>query len=218
MRSKTAIAIIAAGCVLIAGLFVVRQNKGKDHQAMAPEKGPVGGLPQSPGLAETNPAPGARLANEIVPAPGTNLPGPGQNSSEAVSNLPTNATDIARAARETYVNGRISTLQDLAMDNAASSLDAILAELTNNDPQIRKAALEATIQFASRDAIPRLTEVAAETQDAEEKAAINEAIEFLKLPSLTEVLAANKNPHPANRVKAARPVLAAPRAPVSTQQ
>ena len=62
--------------------------------------------------------------------------------------------------------------------------------------------MEAAIQFGSRDAIPKLTDAASQTDDAKEKADIMDAIEFLKLPSASEVVAqsggvktpARKNP------------------------
>ena len=78
---------------------------------------------------------------------------------------------------------------ELAMNDDSTSLDTILSELTNRDPEIRKGALEATIQFGSRDAIPKMLDAASQTDDPREKAEIAEAIEFLKLPSLTETLA-----------------------------
>ncbi len=79
------------------------------------------------------------------------------------------------------------------MNDDAASLNQILSELANRDPRIRKAALEATIQFGSRDAIPKLTDAATQTDDPREKAAITDAIEFLKLPSLTEVMQQQPN-------------------------
>ena len=90
-------------------------------------------------------------------------------------------------------------LQSLAMNDDSASLQSILEELNNRDPQIRQAALEAVVQFGSRDAIPRLQDAASQTEDPHEKAALADAIEFLKLPSLTEVLA-QRNGEPA-RVK-----------------
>lgn len=87
-----------------------------------------------------------------------------------------------------YVAERIAVLQDLSMDNRDSSLRTILGELSNRDPEIRKAAREAAVQFASRDAIPGLLEAAAQTDDPAEKKELIDAAEFLKLPSLTEVL------------------------------
>jgi HEAT repeat protein len=73
------------------------------------------------------------------------------------------------------------------MNDDRGSLDTILSELGNRDPEIRKAALEATIQFGSRDAIPKLADAVSQTDDPTEKAALTDAIEFLKLPSLTEI-------------------------------
>ena len=96
------------------------------------------------------------------------------------------------AEHEAYVEKRSEELMDLAMADDSDSLNTILSELTNRDPQIRKAALEACVQFGSRDAIPRLSDVVSETDDPKEKAEIVEAIEFLKLPSATELIAQNR--------------------------
>jgi len=67
---------------------------------------------------------------------------------------------------------------DVAMTDDRANLDIILSELNNRDPEIRKAALEATIQFGSRDAIPKMADAASQTDDPSEKAAIADAIEF----------------------------------------
>ena len=93
-----------------------------------------------------------------------------------------------QAAHQTYVAERVAKLQELAMDDQGSSLQTILGELSNRDPVIRKAAREAAVQFSSRDAIPRLLEAAGQTEDPAEKQELIEAAEFLKLPSLTEVM------------------------------
>jgi len=98
----------------------------------------------------------------------------------------------AAAAHETYVTERVSELGDLGMADDSASLDTILSELTNRDPEIRKAAVEAAVQFGSRDAIPKLADAALQTDDAHEKAALTDAIEFLKLPSLSEVEAQSR--------------------------
>ena len=94
---------------------------------------------------------------------------------------------------------------ELASQDGPASLDIVLSELTNRDPEIRKAALEATLQVRSREAIPRLMEAAEQTDDPREKAAIADAIEFLKLPTLAEVTdqmaerETNAPPEPAGR-------------------
>jgi hypothetical protein len=100
------------------------------------------------------------------------------------------------AAQHELVQKRVDELMDLAMADDAASLDMILSELTNQDPEIRKAALEATKQFGSRDAIPKLMEVVSQVDDPKEKVEIVDAIEFLKLPSVTEVIAQGGNKKP----------------------
>jgi len=84
-----------------------------------------------------------------------------------------------------------------------------MGELENRDPDVRKAALQAAVQSGNRDAIPRLMDAAAQTDDAMEKSDILKAIDFLKLPSLSETIAQNNagakrsaaKPSPASRPK-----------------
>lgn len=82
---------------------------------------------------------------------------------------------------------RMAELQALAMNEDASSLNEIMSELTHPEPQLRQAALEAVIQFGSQSAIPRLRELAEQSEDATEKADLLAAIEFLNLPSLMDL-------------------------------
>ena len=87
------------------------------------------------------------------------------------------------------ISKRVEELGQLAMEDDTASLATILGALDDSDPKIRQAALQASVQFGSRDAIPKLEEAAAKAEDPRMKRALQEAIEFLKLPSLTEVLA-----------------------------
>ena len=89
---------------------------------------------------------------------------------------------------ETYVAARISELRDLSRKTEPASLETLLSEINNPDQEIREAALDIISQSGKRGAIPRLLEVAALTEDASQKQAIDDAVEFLKLPTLTEVL------------------------------
>jgi HEAT repeat protein len=95
---------------------------------------------------------------------------------------------VPAAVSSQSIEEQIARLNDLAMEDDTNALNQILAELYSPNPEIRKAALEATVQFSSRDAIPALETAAEHSVDPQEKTAIKEAIEFLKLPSLTEVL------------------------------
>jgi hypothetical protein len=85
-----------------------------------------------------------------------------------------------------WVATRVAALADLAWLDDAESLHKILAELRNPVPEIRAAALTATKTFASRDAVPYLTALAAETGDTEEQKALNDLIEYLNLPTMLE--------------------------------
>jgi len=100
--------------------------------------------------------------------------------------------DSPEQKHQAYVDSRVSELLELAMNDDPASFETIMRELENRDPAIRRAAIEAAVQFGSRDAIPRLTDAASHTDNADEKVQIAEAIEFLQLPSLSETLAQNR--------------------------
>jgi len=92
----------------------------------------------------------------------------------------------AEEKHQAYVEARVLELQDLATEEDNESLNIILSELTSPDEDIRKAAVEAAGQFGNRDAIPALTVAGQQLDDTDERKAIKEAIEFLKLPHLGE--------------------------------
>jgi hypothetical protein len=93
-------------------------------------------------------------------------------------------------ARHVAVETRVQELLDLGMEDDPKSLETIVSELSNADAEIRKAAVEATVQFGSQDAIPQLENAMLWAENAEQRKDIADAIEFLKLPRLTEVVAA----------------------------
>jgi HEAT repeat protein len=89
------------------------------------------------------------------------------------------------------IENHITGLEELAMNNDADSLNLILESLTDPDPQIRAAALEATVQFNSPDAIPSLQAVLARLESPQEKVNVQAAIDYLKLPSFSQTEAKN---------------------------
>jgi hypothetical protein len=91
-----------------------------------------------------------------------------------------------------WLKDRGEALMDLSWNDDKESLDGILAELSNPDPEIRAAALAATLNFGSRDAIPRLEALALATDDTLERKKLQDAAAHLKLPTLTEMLAKRK--------------------------
>ena len=95
------------------------------------------------------------------------------------------ATGNAQAYQD-YSRDRAEELNDLAMTGDPNSLTIIESELDNRDPRIQEAAVEAAVQFGSRDAIPSLEAAFWHTDDPEQKLKIQEAIDFLKLPTPDE--------------------------------
>jgi hypothetical protein len=70
------------------------------------------------------------------------------------------------------------------MHHDADSLQIILAELTNPEPDIRAAARKAAVQFGDWSAVPTLRTLAAQTEDLDERRMLLEAADFLELPPL----------------------------------
>jgi len=105
----------------------------------------------------------------------------------------TNAPSAAEIAHQKQIHDAIENLVSLQMNSDAASLATLLAGMTNAEPQIRKAALNAVIQFNDRSAIPALQKIADATSDPFEKVDILKAIDYIKLPSFTEMMAYEKS-------------------------
>lgn len=101
--------------------------------------------------------------------------------------LPDAESDPGDSTLHDPVLARIAQLNDLGTSNDPASLKTILSELNNQNQRIRKAALDATIQFKSPDAIPTLRNELNWAEDPREKVAIQDAIDFLQLPSASSV-------------------------------
>jgi hypothetical protein len=173
MRLKVFLSVVFAACGLLLLLAFLRPTRGA--------RAAVPGLP-----AEEKPG---AVAVHRLPGPGPGRVGPEVAASTRPTLAPTNQP-VGNAAQDRYdqIKKRVIELGALAMEDDAASLATILSELENPEPQIREAALDATVQFGSRDAIPRLRELAARTEDLQTRHAFEQAAEFLTLPSLTEVL------------------------------
>ena len=175
MRPKVVVVVVVLAVGLL-GIILLASRAFRPEPASVPSGGANVSKPES--VADKRPEPAAP-GNPPVSA-STNIAG-------------TNQPAVSDAAHEKYIRQRTAELDALAMKSDAASRDAILAELQNPDRAIRKAALEAAIQFGDRAVtVPRLQEIAAQTEDPAEKAEILEAIDYINLPSLTEYLAAQK--------------------------
>jgi hypothetical protein len=129
--------------------------------------------------ATAAPVPALTVASSRVetPAPESNRPAPASQTSAAAGT----------PAYSEWVQESQAKLLELSASDDPESLRSILSEFSSADPDVRKTAVTAARQFGSRDAIPYLQEAADHTDDAREKVKILDAIDFLKMPSLTEL-------------------------------
>jgi hypothetical protein len=91
-------------------------------------------------------------------------------------------TNVVLSAEER--SAEIDRLQDWSMNDDAESLNHIVADLTSPEKEIREAAIEATKQFGSTNAIAALKAAAGSVENIEDKIACLEVGNFLSLPSM----------------------------------
>ncbi len=133
-------------------------------------------------------------------APSIHLPRPKRtlrvspSSPAFVINLPTISAPTPppesqdSSENQEWVTSQVFEMERLAWFDDPESLSKILAELKSSAPEIREAALNATVNSGSRAAVPYLQKISAETQDAAQRKSIDEAIAYLNLPTLVESL------------------------------
>ena len=86
-----------------------------------------------------------------------------------------------------YVLERKAQLMDLTTSDDPGALRTILSYLGDPDAEIRKTALMAAVDVGNPEAIPALQNQLAWAQDLDEKAEIQKAIDFLRLPPVYQV-------------------------------
>lgn len=173
MRARIAIPLFLVGIIAVLLPFVVRfKSPAANNQT---------GLPT---IAANSSTPESGSVREPVPSSGS-LSAPLEKN-QPVSN-PGVADNSAATENENYVANRIAELEDLAMTDEASSLATIESELDSREPRIQEAAVAATIQFGSRDAIPALRAAYERLDDPGQKVNLQKAIDFLELPTLSEI-------------------------------
>jgi hypothetical protein len=178
MRPKLVAGVLLVALVLLAAAAWISRVLGP-HPAPAPSvaaKPSAADSVTGEGKAAATAALKPEAAAPMVTATGADVPS-------------TNPPPVTGPAHDDYVHRRIAELDALAMKGDSFGRDTILAELQNPDKAIRKGALDAAIQLSDRSVVPRLQEVAAQTEDPAEKADILAAIDYINLPSLTEYMA-----------------------------
>ena len=155
MRPKFVFALLLLALLVLGAAFLLKQHSG--NSAAPP-----------PVNESVTPAPVSSVAPPPAPIP----------AAPAITNAPT------PEQREAAIDAETDRLLDWSMNDDPASLSNILADLTHPEKEIRDAAIEATKQFGSTNAIPTLKEVAANTTDTGEQIDLLEAANFLTLPSL----------------------------------
>jgi hypothetical protein len=182
MRPKVILGLVMLALICGAGLFLAR-NRGQQ----TPSTDSVAPLPQAAEEVAASQidssAPISEKANEIITATAA-VQGSGKALTAENPKPRTVKGQLLEDRHREDVENRASELMDLAMNDDTNSLHTILSELNNPDPEIRQAALDATIQFGSTNAIPGLESASLWNESPEEKQQIADAIEFLKLPQL----------------------------------
>ncbi|MEO5711940.1 MAG: hypothetical protein ABIT37_00480 [Luteolibacter sp.] len=145
--------------------------------------------------AATTPSEVRSTSEKSVPAPEVSLSkNPRRPPSTTRSDLPELPQPVespyqpGAAGGEEWIASRTAELDRLAWFDDTESLHKILAELRNPLPEIRAAALTATLAFSGRESIPYLEMIARETRDPQEQKALTDAVEHLKLPTMVEEL------------------------------
>ena len=161
MRRSVVIPVILLAAAALLAIYFARSDRGQSRAAFPP--------------AETVASPMA-----ATPAAAANRTAVRHRTEGKAATQTDNSIDQETQAE--FVSKRVAELMDLAMTDDTNSLDSILAELNNNNAEIREAAVTAAVQFKSPEAIPALKDAYARTDDPEDKIRIAKAIEFLAVP------------------------------------
>src|SRR5882724_8172396 len=174
MRSKVILAVLVASFLVLGVFSLIRNSLGPSFEQKRSPSVPV--FAEGPDSASWSRKTQMESGQEKM------------KTENGTNNQP---EDSPKAQHQAYVESRSAELVELGMNDDPASFATIMGELENRDPDVRKAALQAAVQFGNRDAIPRLMDAAAQTDDAREKSDILKTIDFLKLPSLSETIAQN---------------------------
>jgi len=184
MRRTTAIVVVGAGLLLVAAWLAIRS--GEELERSSPESRARVSLPAP---EPTEPRVSPRGTDPLGSQPAPVLPST-EAASEAEDDLPLPAElaeIVARYRGAETPEERERALLELALTDEPESLSFLLDELDRVDEDQRESVLSAVVQFGSRDAVPRLRQLALEARSPDQARRLTEAADYLELPSLTEI-------------------------------
>ena len=176
MRPKVLISVLLFGCIAAAvAFFLWSPNRNQVASPVEP-------VSPSEQLVEASSNNTELAMKSETSAQSKEVAATNQEATVADEDDPMNMTPEAK--QKAYVAARVEELEAMGSADDLDSLNTLLSELGNRDPEIRKAALDAVVQFDSLDAIPKLEDAELQVDDPHEKAAIADAIAFLQLPPM----------------------------------
>jgi hypothetical protein len=98
------------------------------------------------------------------------------------------STDTSQTSRPTAETD-IAEMNNALLEVNEKTLPLLCAKLAATDRQVRRAAVSNLVILADRDAVPALAETLDRATDSDERANIQSAIDFLKLPAYNELVA-----------------------------
>jgi len=156
MRPKVVIIVFFAAFLVLGAALLVKRSPIEPKPAAT--------------MTETPAAP-------AIPAPASSVP-------ETVVVPPPQTNSVTPEQRQEAVDAETDRLQQWSMKDDPASLSNILADLTNPEKEVREAAINATKEFGSTNAIPALKAAAEATEDLQEKIAYLDAAQFLTIPPI----------------------------------
>jgi hypothetical protein len=166
MRMKFVLALMSFAALVLAFTFYFQQKIAQSPPPAAVTKAVLPPPAAKPGLA-TDPGSARQFVTQPAPLAAVKPP-------------------MTPEEKQAYIEAETSRLQDLSTEDDPASLTAILNDLSNPEKEVRLAAIEASMQFGSRDAIPALQAEVANATDTDEKIALLQAADFLALPTLAD--------------------------------
>jgi hypothetical protein len=163
MRPKFVFALISSAALILGAALFLKQHL--QNASMPPIRAEI----KTPALVTAS-----NTVTSVAPAPTFIPPAP------AVTNT------LTPEQHQAAIDAETDRLQEWSVNDDPTSLSNILADLTNPDKEIRVAAIEATRQFGSTDAIPALKAAAETTDDIQEKIDYLQAADFLSLPGISD--------------------------------
>jgi hypothetical protein len=99
--------------------------------------------------------------------------------------ISSNAAAIVEQVRVAEVEKELERIHELISEGVGNTTvtPLLLAKITNPEPEVRKAAVQALVQLNDTNAIAGLEQAVALIEDPREKVEILDAVNYLKLPS-----------------------------------